>query len=336
MRFIKRIFIFLIVLIGSLGIIYLVGPKPEPPAFKTYNFTLIDSLSLLEAQLNSEEKKVVGLKPDNEARIVWNDSIKKNKTSKVILYLHGFSASQKEGDPVHRMVAKYYNANLYLARLAGHGIDLGDNTMIDLKTDALIETAEKALAIAKKLGDSLYIVSTSFGSAMSLYLATKHPEIKAIAMYSPCIKIFDDNAALLDNPWGLTIAKTVKGSTFNDPVPANANQPKFWTMHYHLNGAIALQNFLTHAMTPEIFKKVTCPVFMGYWYKDEEHQDKVVSVKAMLSMYDALGVAEGNKRKIGYPNAQNHVLGGYILANEYNLVYENTISFFKDIVKLNP
>lgn len=89
-------------------------------------------------------------------------------------------------------------------------------------------------------------------------------------------------------------------------------------------------------MTPETFKKVTCPVFMGYWYKDEEHQDKVVSVKAMFWMYDALGVSEANKRKIVYPNAKNHVLAGAVLANECNLVYENTISFFKEVVKLNP
>jgi esterase/lipase len=336
MKFIKKILIFLVVLTGVLGVVYLAGPKPSPPKLVNYNFTITDSLPLLEAQINNEEKKVIGLKTENEAKIIWNDSIKKNRTSKVFLYLHGFSATEKEGDPVHKMIAKHYNANLYLARLAGHGIDLGDSTMIDLTSDQLIETAEKALAIAKKLGDSLYIVSTSFGGAMSLYLASHHPEIKAIAMYSPCIKIFDDNAELLDNPWGLSIAKFVKGSSFNDPKPHNAAQPKYWTMHYHLNGAIALQNFLTHAMTPEIFKKVTCPIFMGYWYKDEQHQDNVVSVKTMLEMYNTLGVAEANKRKIVYPNAQNHVLAGSILANEYNLVYDNTISFFKEVVKINP
>ena len=41
-----------------------------------------------------------GIKPDNQARIIWADSSKKEKTKIAFLYLHGFSASQAEGDPV--------------------------------------------------------------------------------------------------------------------------------------------------------------------------------------------------------------------------------------------
>ena len=41
------------------------------------------------------------VKPENEARIIWQNDSLKNKTEYAVVYLHGFSASQEEGDPVH-------------------------------------------------------------------------------------------------------------------------------------------------------------------------------------------------------------------------------------------
>jgi hypothetical protein len=50
----------------------------------------------------SQQEAAHKIKPDNEARVIWaNDSLK-NKTEYALVYLHGFTASQGEGDPVHR------------------------------------------------------------------------------------------------------------------------------------------------------------------------------------------------------------------------------------------
>jgi esterase/lipase len=335
MKFLKKIGIGFLVVSIFLVIAYRFGPKPAAPKLnEKYSFKINDSLAQLEKQLMAEEKATIGLREGCEAKIYWNDSLKKNKTGKVFLYLHGFSASQIEGDPVHRQVAKTFGANLYVNRLAGHGIFLGDSTMYNLTADQMIESAEKSLEIAKKLGDTVYVISTSFGGAMALYLASIHPEIKAIATYSPCIKLFDDNAELLDNHWGLAAAKAITGSEVRNLTPNNPDHAKYWNMQYHMNGVVALQNFLTHTMNRETFKKVTCPVMLNYWYKNDSIQDKVVSVKAMETMYIELGTTEPNKRKIVYPNAQNHVLASYVLSNEVDLVKENTIAFFKEIVKI--
>ncbi len=89
-----------------------------------------------------------------------------------------FSASQAEGDPVHRDLAKKYNANLYLSRLAEHGIDRGDSSMINLTAEEYEASAEKALAIAEKLGDEVVVMGTSAGGTLAIYLASRHPEIK--------------------------------------------------------------------------------------------------------------------------------------------------------------
>lgn len=315
--------------IGTIG--YFLGPKPAAPKLEVPMFKLTGDLPTLDKQIQESEAAVKGIRPDCQARIVWKDSSKKVKTKIAFLYIHGFSATQEEGNPVHRNIAKKYGANLYLARLAGHGIDLGDSTMATVTADDFIQSAEYALAVAKTLGDEVVVMCTSFGGALTTYLASQHPEIKAIVMYSPCIKVYDNNAELLDNPWGLELGKAVSGSYVRDFKPYSTEHAKYWCTHYHLNGVIALQNFLTNAMTPETFAKVKCPAFMAYYYKNEEKQDKVVSVPAMLKMFEELGST--NKQKVAVPNAGNHVLASPILSKDVATVQMETEKFLDGVLK---
>jgi esterase/lipase len=321
----------ILALFAVLTIGYFLGPKPTPPHLEVPMFKLTGDLPTLDKQIQESEAAVKGIRPNCQARIVWADSNKKVKTKIAFLYIHGFSATQEEGNPVHRNIAKKYGANLYLARLAGHGIDLGDSTMATVTADDFVQSAEYALAVAKTLGDEVVVMCTSFGGALTTHLASQHPEIKAIVMYSPCIKLYDSNAELLDNPWGLAMGKAVTGSEVRDFPPANPEHAKYWCRHYHLNGVIALQNFLTHAMLPETFAKVKCPVLMEYYYKNEEEQDKVVSVPAMLKMFDELGSA--NKHKVAIPNAGNHVLASPILSKDVATVQMETEKFLDGILK---
>src|SRR5688500_12726384 len=84
--------------------VFFLGPAPDAPE---YNRTLPDLPSepvALQEYIRLREGRHA-LKKDNEARIVWADS-SRAKTPYSIVYLHGFSASQKEGDPVHLRLAK--------------------------------------------------------------------------------------------------------------------------------------------------------------------------------------------------------------------------------------
>jgi esterase/lipase len=321
----------ILALFAVLTIGYFLGPKPTPPHLEVPMFKLTGDLPTLDKQIQESEAAEKGIRLDCQARIVWADSTKKEKTKIAIVYIHGFSATQEEGNPIHRNMAKKYGANLYLARLAGHGVNLGDSTMAKVTTDDYILSAEHGLAIGKTLGDEVVIICTSFGGALTTYLASNHPEIKAIVMYSPCIKIYDDNAEILDNPWGLELGKAVSGSYVRDFAATNPQHAKYWCQHYHLNGVIALQNFLTNVMKPETFAKIKCPAFMGYYYKNEEEQDKVVSVPAMLKMFDELG--SKNKQKVAFPNAGNHVLASPILSKDVATVQMETEKFLDGILK---
>jgi hypothetical protein len=125
MRLIRRLLFILVVL----GIVYFLGPHPAKPVYNSSLPEVPATAAALKNYISTQEAQHK-LKPDNEARIVWaNDSIKQ-KTAYAIVYLHGFSASQEEGNPVHRNIAKQFGCNLYLTRLSQHGIDTTEHYTI--------------------------------------------------------------------------------------------------------------------------------------------------------------------------------------------------------------
>lgn len=328
----KKILGVIVLLIG----VYFLGPKPETPVLTpSASWTDIpDSVSQIDAYIAAKESKMV-LKPGNEARVIWADSTKPTKTKIVFMYVHGFSASPMEGDPLHREVAKKFGANLLLARVAGHGVPDSDSTYATVTADEYYQSVENYYAIAKKLGDEVVVLGTSFGGAMSLVLAANHPEIKALMLYGPCIAIKDPNATLLDNPWGLQMAHLITGSDYRDiPVMAPGHAEN-WSLHYRLEGVVAVQNLLTHAMNKEVFEKVKMPVFLGYYYKDEEHQDNVVSVDAMKVMFEQLGTPASLKKSEAFPNSGNHVITSNLLGKLTDKPIASSEAFLRDVVKLN-
>ncbi len=328
----KRKLLKILVLIVVAGtIVYITGPRPAAPKLKTPGFNLAADLPTLEKQINESELAVRGIRKGCEAKIVWADSTRKQKTKLVFLYIHGFSSTHVDGDPVHKNIAKKYAANLYLGRLYGHGINLGDSTMADVTAGDFIYSAEYALAVAKTLGDEVIVMGSSFGGALTIYLAAKHPEIKVIVLYSPCVKMYDEKAEMLVKPWGLQLATLFSGSPTYDYKAPNAEYARYWTTHYHLNGIMAFQNFLTCVMHKEIFTKVKCPVFMGYWYKNQQEQDKVASVPAMLKMFDELGTA--NKQKFAFVHAGNHCLTSPVLTKDVEAVQQTSEKFLQQYFK---
>ncbi len=321
------------ILLGLL-IIYFAGPRPPKPEFKMTEIYLPPSLTVLEKQVNDTEKVVKGLKPDNQARIVWADTALKEKTKIAFLYLHGFSASQAEGEPIHRDLARKYHANLYLARLAEHGKEMGDSTMIDLTADRYEASAEKALKIAEELGDEVIVIATSTGATLTLFLASRHPEIKAIVLYSPCVKLYDPTAVILDKPWGLQIARMVTGGPVSISKAESEKHAQYWQLHYRIEALVALQNLVSHTMKPSVFGRIKCPVFLGYYYRNEDEQDNTVSVPAMLKMFDELGTPDSLKQKTAFPQAGVHVIGSYIRSKDWQGVERETDKFLSDIVRI--
>ena len=328
----RKILYGLLGLIVILGIVLALGPKPSIPNLDTSIPTLTSNLIDLEKEIIDSENKVQNIRPDNEARIEWYDKNNKSKTAYSLVYLHGFSASQGEGAPMHTDFAKRYGCNMYLARLSGHGIRK-EGAMLEMTSESLIESAKHAIAVGRQIGEKVIIMGTSTGCTAALYLASGNPDLAAIINYSPNIAIADPNAKFMTYPWGLKIAQTVTGSNYNSWVPSKGTEDMV-TNKYRLEAAVTLQAILDATMTKDVFEKIEQPFFMGYWYKNEEIQDGVVSVAAMLEMYSQISTPENLKRKIAFPNATNHVLASPLWNKDFEAVKKATFDFADEVLKL--
>ena len=314
-------------------IVYLMGPKPTDPAYAAPMPTVPATADSLQEYVRLNEA-AHHLKPDNQARIIWANDSAKTKTPYSLVYLHGFSASQAEGDPVHRNLARRFGCNLYLSRLAEHGIDTADQ-LVNLTSDKYWESAKQALAIGQQIGHKVILVGTSTGGTLALKLAAQYPDIHALVLMSPNIAINDPNAWILNNPWGLQIARLVKGSNYNDASDTRDIYRQYWNYHYRLEAAVNLEELLETSMEKSTFQQVKQPTLLLYYFKDEVHQDSVVKVKAALKMFEELGTPTAQKRATAMPNTGNHVIGSYIKSHDVAGVEKEIARFLQETLKID-
>lgn len=326
----KRRYKILLGLSAILAITYAVGPKPKKPYYKKI-LPKTPIITDLENFVNVKERKFK-LKPNNQAEIIWADSSKK-ATEYAIVYLHGFSASKNEGKPVHFNLAKKLKANLYLSRLSDHGIDTLA-PMQNFTATKFWESAQEAYAIGKKLGKKVILVGTSTGGSAALKLAATYPEIYSLILLSPNVAINDKTAWLLNNPWGLQIARKVVGAEERVVENKTSEQKKYWYDHYRLEALVELQEFLETTMLKETFKQVKQPTLLLYYYKNEQEQDPVVKVEAMLNMFNDLGTPTNLKVKTAIPNAGSHVLGCYLTSHDVPAVETAIANFVNQVLKI--
>lgn len=313
--------------------IYFLGPKPAQPV---YNHQLPDvpaDASALEDYIRTKESNH-RIKPDNEARIIWNDS-SRQKTEYAIVYLHGFSASQKEGDPTHRRFAHAFGANLYLPRLSDHGIDTTE-TLLYFTADRFWESAKEALAIGKQLGHKVILLSTSTGGTVALKLAADFKQdVFALINMSPNIAINDNAAFILNDPWGLSIARIVKNGNYHI-TGADTAAMQYWNKKYRLESLVQLQQLVETTMTEQTFKNVTQPCLTLYYYKNASEQDPQVKVSAMLTMHNQLGTPQDLKAAIAIPTAGAHVLGGAMASKDVESVFVAIEKFAVEKLGMTP
>ncbi len=312
---------------------YFLGPSPAKQKWSLSKKVVPQTADELERYVSAIESRHK-IKPDNEARIIWNDSTR-TKTEYSVIYLHGFSASQEEGDPVHTDFAKTFGCNLYLARLADHGIDTTEQ-LLYFTGDRFWESAKEALAIGKALGNKVIILSTSTGGTVALMLAAYFPEdVHALINMSPNIAINNPTAWMLNNPWGLQIARMVLGGDYQ-VIPYEEARQQYWNGKYRVEALPQLQELVEAQMNEALFKKVTCPTLTMYYYKSETEQDPTVKVSAMLEMHAQLGTPENLKWAEPIPEAGGHVIGSHLVAKDIPKVIQTSIQFATEKLGIAP
>jgi esterase/lipase len=332
MKKVLRISLPLIVLLIA---IYFMGPKATPyVASAAIDEGLLQEVGEREnaetwvKQVESDKK----IRQGNESQFYWADSVNK-KTEYVLLYLHGFSASPEEGAPTHLDFAKRYGMNLYAPLLAEHGL-IEAEPMLNFTAEAWINSAKEALAMAALMGDKVIIMGTSTGGTSALFLASEPANrVHGVITYSPNIRVFDKRASILTGPWGLQLSKLVKGSNYNRwEAPAGAEQ--YWHLKYRLEAVVEMQRLLEATMNEETFAKITAPTFLGYYYKNEDQQDNVVSVAALEQMFEQLGSEK--KYKVALPEVGAHALSSKYFSQDLESVRKETYKFAEEVLGLKP
>jgi len=328
----RKFLVFLGIPVLVLVIVYLSGPQPSAPRYDLTMPVVPAEAGALEQYIAAKEAKHQ-IKPNNGARIVWKDSTRQ-KTEYAVVYIHGFSASQMEGDPTHRRFAQEFGCNLYLARLSDHGVDTTETLML-MTADRLWESAKEALAIGKQLGNKVILMSCSTGGTLALKLAAEYPDdVNALINLSPNVALRSGSAFILNNPWGLQIARQVLGGKYNISAD-NPEKAKYWNSKYRVEALPQLEELVETTMKPETFKRVKQPSLTLYYYKDEEHQDPQVSVEAILKMNEALGTRAAEKQIVNFPNAEAHVLGSSLTSKDVEGVYGAIEKFAIDVLHLS-
>ena len=330
----KKILAAILIIIGGLLIFFLAGPRPEfEKPIQTIS-PLAVSIEELESYIEKKESGVEDLKPDNEARIIWADSVRKTPYSMV--YLHGFSASQREGDPVHRTIAEMFGMNLYLSRIAGHGIN-SEESFVELTPEAMVKSAREAIAIGNIIGEKVIVMSCSTGGTYSIYLATQNPDmIDALIMYSPNLKLYDPTVDLVTGPWGRFIAETVGGKYRIIEESIGTEKEKYNTTTYRIEGIIALQALLEQTMIDNIFRQVKQPTFIGYYYKNEEEMDKVISVDRIREYVKITGTPDNKLEVVEFEHAGTHVVPSGLDSKDIESVIEETRNYMINTLKIDP
>jgi pimeloyl-ACP methyl ester carboxylesterase len=184
--------------------------------------------------------------------------------------------------------------------------------------------------------DYKILMGTSTGGTLALQMAADYPDIvAAVILYSPNVRIANKASFLLGGPFGLQLGRMISGGKYRILAEDPKTDP-FWNNKYRVEAVVYLQKLVVKTMKPSVFKKVTQPVFVGYYYKDKEHQDNTVSVPKILWMYEKLGTASDKKVSVAFPDAGAHVIGCDLTNPNWMKVYTATESFLIKTVGLTP
>ncbi|WP_424940334.1 alpha/beta hydrolase [Aliiroseovarius sp. S253] len=226
-----------------------------------------------DAYLAQREAVFDDLVDGAQKQIVWAGEAGQ-KTPLSVVYIHGFSASHQEISPVQQLVAEGLGANLYNARLAGHGRS-AEAMAGPTVNDWMVDFAE-AMAIGRAIGDEVLIISTSTGgtiAALGLFDEQAAKGVKGITFISPNFGINQSQASLLTFPaarhWVPLFAGANRGFT-----PINDMQAKFWTESYPTTALMPMAAMVKVAANSG-YGVVNAPALFIY-----SKEDQVVSADA--------------------------------------------------------
>ena len=265
-------------------------------------------LESLNVFLKNEEANYTDIVDGAERQIRWFNGVEKTALS--IIYLHGFSASRQELSPVTETLAQNLGANIYYARLSGHG--RSDDAMAEATVEKWLQQTTEAYEIGRTIGDKVIIVSTSTGSTLATWLLSQStPDMLANIMVSPNFGAHSKMTGILHWHWGIRVAKWLNGD-YRSFEPISEKHAKYWTERYPTEALLPV--FKLVKLVNSIEKSSTIPQLVIY-----SPEDKVIApekVIATMAEYPKSSVTLNPFNNSTDP--YNHVLAGDACSPESN------------------
>ncbi len=302
-------------------------PKPLP-AYKSFDEYYQSKLA---------ESKALGHRPGNEERYI---SFGK-KTPMAFLYIHGFGASRAEGEETLEALAKKFKANTYLVRLPGHGTNKEDQAKQSFAD--YLDASREALEMIQSQGDKVILFGSSLGGLLCTYLAAEYPDkVAGVVLANPFYGPVSKSLNLLNYPGGLTFIKVVSFSSERNSVypPGTPNvlpeRNDYWYPRQYYSALVGVNDLRNYAAVPEVFRKITSPSLLLYYYKNEKEQDPTASVSKMLEGFEEFGKDKSPSplnKKVRVENGMHVLMSKYIITDKA-FIEKETEAWLKEVAKL--
>ena len=310
MRFIRPMIVVLAVLVVVLAVVYVIGPR-EP-----VDLTVRVDREAIAADpvsyLATAEANVPNIRPGLQKEVVYAFPLSRAKTPISIVYVHGFSASRGELEPVIGNVAKAFGANTVYTRLAGHGRDgaaMGEATVNDWVNDLA-----EALAIADEVGERTVVIATSTGATLAAIAAAETEltdSMDALVQISPNYALRNRLAFVLDLPFAETIVRLAEGEERSFE-PVNAAHGTLWTSRYPSRSVLPMAALVREARGIT-YERLTMPTLFVF-----SEEDTVVDPMATRKVAARWGKSVGTRVNIetihGTDDPYKHVIAGDALS----------------------
>jgi alpha-beta hydrolase superfamily lysophospholipase len=248
-------------------------------------FAEIKTQTALDSWIEARESEVektsrATVKKGQRKGIVWTGS--EIQTELALVYIHGFSASRLEADPVITRVAAKLHANVYFTRLKAHGLQDGEEFQTVRARDWAFDV-EEAIAIGKKIGKRVVIVAMSTGAPLVLENVLRHRfgregmalivptnplgDVAALILLSPNYEVKAFGSSLLEGPFASEFAALAIG-THREFQTSSTMHAERWTSRYRVNGLIEMLKAVASVRDAD-FGEVGVPVLTVYSRRDD-------------------------------------------------------------------
>lgn len=229
--------------------------------------------------------------------------VSEEKTPISIVFVHGFGATRQELSPMVETVAEELGANAHYTRLTGHGRP--GEYMTEGSVEAWMADIAEAMEVGRRLGDRVVLISSSTGSTLSAWLASKSPpDLAALVYFSPNFGLRDKRSRMLLWPGRRILLRLIIGKE-RSWEPANEGIARYWSHRYPAPAIFPMMELVNHVQDTDL-SQVRQPALVVY-----SSGDTVTDPAETVARFAEMGATPKKLHEVkddGDPN--HHILAG--------------------------